>query len=134
MKTTLVSVLALTAGLLAATAPMLAHHSFAAEFDGQKPVSVKGTVTKVDWVNPHSWIYIDVKSDDGTVANWGLETGPPNILYRAGWRKDSVKLGDVISVEGFAAKDGSHTMAARQVLTSDGRKLFAGSPTDNGPK
>jgi Family of unknown function (DUF6152) len=134
MKTTLVSVLALTAGLLAATAPMLAHHSFAAEFDGQKPVSVKGTVTKVDWVNPHSWIYIDVKGDDGTVANWGLETGPPNILYRAGWRKDSVKLGDVISVEGFAAKDGSHTMAARQVLTSDGRKLFAGSPTDNGPK
>jgi Family of unknown function (DUF6152) len=134
MKTTLVSVLALTAGMLAATVPMLAHHSFAAEFDGQKPLSVKGTVTKVDWVNPHSWIYIDVKGDDGTVANWGLETGPPNILYRAGWRKDSVKIGDVISVEGFAAKDGSHTMAARQVLTSDGRKLFAGSPTDNGPK
>ena len=134
MKTTLVSVLAVTAGLLAATAPMLAHHSFAAEFDGQKPVSVKGTVTKVDWVNPHSWIYIDVKSDDGTVVNWGLETGPPNILYRAGWRKDSVKEGDIISVDGFAAKDGSHTMAARQVLTSDGKKLFAGSPTDNGPK
>ena len=134
MKTTLVSVLAVAAGLLAATAPMLAHHSFAAEFDGQKPVSVKGTVTKVDWVNPHSWIYIDVKSDDGTVANWGLETGPPNILYRAGWRKDSVKEGDIISVDGFAAKDGSHTMAARQVLTADGKKLFAGSPTDNGPK
>ena len=134
MKTTLVSVLAVTAGLLAATVPMLAHHSFAAEFDGAKPVSVKGTVTKVDWVNPHSWIYIDVKGDDGTVVNWGLETGPPNILYRAGWRKDSVKQGDVISVDGFAAKDGSHTMAARQVLTSDGRKLFAGSPTDNGPK
>ena len=134
MKTTLVSVLAVAAGLLAATAPMLAHHSFAAEFDGQKPVSVKGTVTKVDWVNPHSWIYIDVKSDDGTVVNWGLETGPPNILYRAGWRKDSVKEGDIISVDGFAAKDGSHTMAARQVLTSDGKKLFAGSPTDNGPK
>ena len=134
MKTTLVSVLAVTAGLLAATAPMLAHHSFAAEFDGAKPVSVKGTVTKVDWVNPHSWIYIDVKGDDGTVVNWGLETGPPNILYRAGWRKDSVKPGDVINVDGFAAKDGSHTMAARQVLTADGKKLFAGSPTDNGPK
>ena len=77
MKKTLVSVLAVSVGLFAATAPMLAHHSFAAEFDGAKPVALTGTVTKVDWVNPHSWIYIDVKGDDGTVANWGLETGPP---------------------------------------------------------
>jgi hypothetical protein len=134
MKTTLLSVLAVSAGLLAAVAPMLAHHSFAAEFDGAKPVALTGTVTKVDWVNPHSWIYIDVKGDDGTVANWGMETGPPNVLYRAGWRKDSVKPGDTISVHGFAAKDGSHTMAARQIQTADGRKLFAGSPDDNGPK
>jgi hypothetical protein len=134
MKTTLLSVLAVSAGLLAAVAPMLAHHSFAAEFDGAKPVALTGTVTKVDWVNPHSWIYIDVKGDDGSVANWGMETGPPNVLYRAGWRKDSVKPGDTISVRGFAAKDGSHTMAARQIQTADGRKLFAGSPDDNGPK
>ena len=133
MRTTLVFALAATVGLGLAVAPLLAHHSFAAEFDGSKPMDLMGTVTKVDWVNPHSWIYIDVKSDDGTVANWGLETGPPNVLYRGGWRRDTVKPGDSISVHGFVAKDGSHTLAARQVTTPDGRKLFAGSP-DNGPK
>jgi hypothetical protein len=133
MKTTLVSALAVALGLAFGVAPLLAHHSFAAEFDGTKAVDLTGTVTKVDWVNPHSWIYIDVKSDDGTVANWGLETGPPNVLYRGGWRRDTVKPGDSISVHGFVAKDGSHTLAARQVTTPDGRKLFAGSP-DNGPK
>jgi hypothetical protein len=133
MKTTLVLAVAVTIGLLLAVTPIMAHHSFAAEFDGAKPVDLMGTVTKVDWVNPHSWIYIDVKSDDGTVANWGLETGPPNVLYRGGWRRDTVKPGDAITVHGFVAKDGSHTMAARQITTPDGRKLFAGSP-DNGPK
>ena len=133
MRTTLGFALSVTVGLALAVAPMLAHHSFAAEFDGSKPVDLVGTVTKVDWVNPHSWIYIDVKSDDGTVANWGLETGPPNVLYRGGWRRDTVKPGDAITVHGFVAKDGSHTLAARQITTPDGRKLFAGSP-DNGPK
>jgi len=133
MKKALVFALSATAGLFLAVAPMMAHHSFAAEFDGEKPLDLTGTVTKVDWVNPHSWVYIDVKSPDGTVANWGLETGPPNVLYRAGWRRDTLKPGDVITVHGFAAKDGSHTLAARMVQTPDGRKLFAGSP-DNGPK
>ncbi len=133
MKKALVFALSATAGLFLAVAPMMAHHSFAAEFDGEKPLDLTGTVTKVDWVNPHSWVYIDVKSEDGTVANWGLETGPPNVLYRAGWRRDTLKPGDVITVHGFAAKDGSHTLAARLVQTPDGRKLFAGSP-DNGPK
>jgi len=133
MKATLVFALAAAIGLGLAVKPMQAHHSFAAEFDGNKPIDLTGTVTKVDWVNPHSWIYIDVKSDDGTVANWGLETGPPNVLYRGGWRRDTVKPGDVITVHGFVAKDGSHTLAARQVQTPDGRRLFAGSP-DNGPK
>ena len=133
MRTTLVFALAATVGLGLAVAPLLAHHSFAAEFDGSKPMDLMGTVTKVDWVNPHSWIYIDVKSDDGTVANWGLETGPPNVLYRGGWRRDTVKPGDAITVHGFVAKDGSHTLAARQITTPDGRKLFAGSP-DTGPK
>jgi hypothetical protein len=133
MKTTLGFALAVTVGLGLAVAPMLAHHSFAAEFDGNKAVDLVGTVTKVDWVNPHSWIYIDVKADDGTVVNWGLETGPPNVLYRGGWRRDTVKPGDAITVHGFVAKDGSHTLAARQITTPDGRKLFAGSP-DNGPK
>jgi hypothetical protein len=133
MKATLVFALAAAIGLGLAVKPMQAHHSFAAEFDGNKPIDLTGTVTKVDWVNPHSWIYIDVKSDDGTVANWGLETGPPNVLYRGGWRRDTVKPGDVITVHGFVAKDGSHTLAARQVQTPDGRRLFAGSP-DNGLK
>jgi Family of unknown function (DUF6152) len=133
MKTTSSFALAVSVGLLLAEAPMMAHHSFAAEFDGTKPVDLTGTVTKVDWVNPHSWIYIDVKGDDGSVANWGLETGPPNVLYRGGWRRDTVKPGDVIKVHGFLAKDGSHTIAARQIQTPDGRKLFAGS-ADNGPK
>jgi hypothetical protein len=133
MKVTLVFALAAAIGLGLAVKPIQAHHSFAAEFDGNKPIDLTGTVTKVDWVNPHSWIYIDVKSDDGTVANWGLETGPPNVLYRGGWRRDTVKPGDVITVHGFVAKDGSHTLAARQVQTPDGRRLFAGSP-DNGPK
>jgi hypothetical protein len=133
MKTTLGFALAATVGLVLVVAPLAAHHSFAAEFDGSKPIDLEGAVTKVDWVNPHSWIYIDVKSEDGTVVNWGLETGPPNVLYRGGWRRDTVKPGDAIKVHGFIAKDGSHTMAARQITTPDGRKLFAGSP-DNGPK
>ena len=133
MRKSLVFAVSAAAGLLLAVAPMMAHHSFAAEFDGQKPVDLVGTVTKVDWVNPHSWVYIDVKGEDGTVANWGLETGPPNVLYRMGWRKDTLKPGDSIKVRGFMAKDGSHTVAAREITTPDGRKLFAGS-ADNGPK
>lgn len=134
MRKWLVFALSAAAGLLVAVAPMMAHHSFAAEFDGAKPVDLVGTVTKVDWVNPHSWVYIDVKGEDGTVANWGLETGPPNVLYRMGWRKDTVKPGDSITVHGFMAKDGSHTVAAREITTPDGRKLFAGSPDSGAPK
>jgi len=123
------------AGLLALTAalPLAAHHSFAAEFDGAKQLNMTGTVTRIDWVNPHAWIYLDVKDASGNVANWGIETGPPNILYRMGWRRDSLKPGDTIVVSGFAAKDGSHTCAAREVQLPDGRKVFAGSPTDQAP-
>ena len=134
MRKSLVFALSAAAGLLISVAPMMAHHSFAAEFDGEKPVDLMGTVTKVDWVNPHSWVYIDVKGADGTVANWGLETGPPNVLYRAGWRKDTLKPGDSITVHGFMAKDGSHTLAAREITTPDGRRLFAGSPDSGAPK
>ena len=134
MKTTLVSVLAIGAGLLAATAPMLAHHSFAAEFDGAKPVVVTGTVTKVDWVNPHSWIYIDVKGDDGTVVNWGLETGPPNILYRARLAQRQREKGDTITVPRVRGQGRlAHHGAARRLRprTAEVVRRFT---DDNGPK
>ena len=115
-------------GLLASAVPVFAHHSFAAEFDGSKMLTLTGVVTKVDWVNPHAYIYIDVKGDDGTVVNWALETGAPNMLYRQGWRKDDLKVGDTVTLDAFPAKDGSHTAAARQVKLPDGRKVFAGTP------
>jgi hypothetical protein len=127
VKTTILGGLAIALGLLVATVPVFAHHSFAAEFDGTKQISLIGIVTKVDWVNPHAWVYVDVKGDDGTVVNWALESGAPNALYRAGWRKDDLKVGDNVSFSAFLAKDGSHTAAARQVTLPDGRKVFAGS-------
>jgi hypothetical protein len=114
-------------GLMVAAVPLSAHHSFAAEFDGNKQINLVGVVTKVDWVNPHAWVYVDVKGDDGSVVNWALESGAPNALYRAGWRKDDLKVGDNVTFSAFLAKDGSHTAAARQVTLPDGRKVFAGS-------
>jgi Family of unknown function (DUF6152) len=115
-------------GLVAAALPVFAHHSFAAEFDGNKRITLNGVVTKMDWVNPHAYIYVDVKGDDGSVVNWAIETGAPNILYRQGWRKDDLKAGDTVTLEAFVAKDGSHTGAARTVKLPDGRSLFAGTP------
>ena len=114
-------------GLLAAV-PVFAHHSFAAEFDGNKKVTLTGVVTKVDWVNPHAYIYVDVKGEDGEVVNWAIETGAPNALYRQGWRKDDVKVGNTVTLEAFLAKDGSHTAAARNVKLPDGREVFGGTP------
>jgi hypothetical protein len=119
--------LSLVLGLLGAVVPMSAHHSFAAEFDGSKQITLLGVVTKVDWVNPHAWVYVDVKGEDGSVVSWALESGAPNALYRAGWRKDDLKVGDNVTFSAFLAKDGSHTAAARQVTLPDGRKVFAGS-------
>ncbi len=120
--------------VLALAAPAaFAHHSFAAEFDGTKHVTLKGKVTDFEWVNPHSWVHIDVTDDQGNTVNWACETAPPNMLYRSGWRKDSLKVGDEVVIEGFQAKDGSHTMTAQSVQTPDGKRFFAGSAGSGAP-
>jgi hypothetical protein len=119
--------------LLAAAAPVFAHHSFAAEFDDKRPVTVKGTVSKLEWLNPHIWIYVDAKDEKGGVAKWQCEGGPPNTLTRQGWTKNSLKLGSEITIEGFMAKDGTTTCNARAVMLPDGKKLFSGSAEDGGP-
>lgn len=120
--------IAVAFGLLVPVAPVFAHHSFAAEFDGSKKVTLTGVVTKVDWVNPHAYLYVDVKGGDGAVVNWAIETGAPNALYRQGWRKDDLKTGDTVTLEAFLARDGSHTAAARNVKLPNGRDVFAGTP------
>ena len=104
-----------------------AHHSFAAEFDRNSPVTLTGAVTRVDWGNPHIWVFMDVKDDTGKVSNWGVEGGAPNALFRNGWRKDSLKVGDTVTVEGFKSKDGLPRANANRVTLPDGRRVFAGS-------
>ena len=123
-----VAALSAAAGLLLAALPALAHHSFAAEFDVSKPISLKGKFVKMDWVNPHSQIHVDVTDADGKVTSWSFEALPPNVLFRQGWRKDAIKPGEEIEIEGFQAKDGSANAWVRSVKTADGRRLFAGSP------
>jgi hypothetical protein len=120
------------AGLLLAVTPLLAHHSFAAEYDSTKPVTLQGKFIKMDWVNPHSWIHLEVMNKDtGKLETWDVETGPPNTLYRNGWRKDAIKPGEEILVNGTLAKNGSNTVNARSVKTPDGRTLLAGSSEGN---
>jgi len=115
-------------GLLLASMPVMAHHSFAAEFDSTKPIKLTGSVTKIEWMNPHAYFYIDVKDEKtGQVANWGMEMGSPNGLMRQGWTRNSMKIGDVVIVEGSAAKDGSNIGNARSVTLSTGTRLFAAS-------
>jgi hypothetical protein len=114
--------------LILTVMPALAHHAFSAEYDAEKPVKLSGTVTKVEWENPHAWFYIDVKDNAGKLENWGFEMGSPNLLTRAGWGRNTLKIGDVVSVEASRAKSGANIANAKVVtLASTGQKLFTGS-------
>ena len=132
MRMTLAVVLA-GAGLVCGAASAAAHHAFAAEFDAKKPLKLQGTVARMEWINPHTWIHLDVKKSDGTVERWMIEGGPPNALYRRGFTKDSLPVGAQIVVEGFRAKDGSLRGNGRDITFADGRKLFLGSSGTGAP-
>ena len=114
--------------------PVLAHHSESAQFDVSKPVKVTGMISKVEWMNPHIWFYVDVKDESGKVTTWGFSGGPPGMLLRRGITKDVLKVGDVIKVEGFRAKDGSNNGSGGNVTFADGRRVFAGSAEDVVPR
>jgi hypothetical protein len=134
MRTKLVVTIAvLGLFLAAAAAPLPAHHAFAAEFDANKPVKFEGTVTKMEWTNPHVWIHVDVKKPDGTVEKWAFEAGTPNVLFRRGFTKNSLLPGTKIIVDGYRAKDGSRRANGRDLTLPDGRKLFLGSSGTGAP-
>ena len=117
-------------GLVIPAVPVLAHHSFAAEYDANKPVTLKGTVSKVEWTNPHARFYVDVQDDSGKVITWNLELASPNVLVRNGWGRNTVKVGDAVTVSGSMAKDGANLANARTVTRPDGKKVFAGSANE----
>ena len=120
-------------GLMLAAVPMLAHHSFSAEYDRSKPIALKGTVTKVEWMNPHARFYLDVKDDGGKVTNWEFELGSPNGLMRQGWTRNSLKIGEVVQVNGSRAKDGSNLVNASSVAFDDGKRVFGGASSADDP-
>jgi len=119
--------------LVVTAASLSAHHAFAAEFDANKPVSIKGTVTRMEWVNPHVWLHLDVKTPDGKVENWGFEAGTPNVLFRRGFTRKSLLPGAVVVIDGYRAKDGSHRANGRDITFADGKKLFMGSSGTGAP-
>lgn len=120
-------------GIGFASLPVLAHHSFAAEYDSKKPIELKGTLTSLEWVNPHAWIHMEVKDQNGKVTKWDCELGSPNLLMRNGWRKDTLKAGDVIIVNGSLAKDGANIANAKTVKLANGQRVFnAGSSGEPG--
>ena len=132
MRTRL-SVVAVLFGLFLIALPVWAHHAFQAEFDQNKPVHLKGKVTKMEWINPHAWIHVDVTNPDGTVTNWMVECGSPNIMLRRGFTKDSLEFGTDLSIEGYQAKNGSYRANGSSVTFRDGRKLFVGGSNPDVP-
>jgi hypothetical protein len=118
----------------AAVFPLMAHHAFSVEFDAKQRVTLKGSVTRIEWTNPHTYFYIDVKEDSGRVVNWAFEAAGPNTLAHLGWDRKSIKIGDQVTVTGYRARDASNIASAREVVLADGRKVLAGSVVDGGPQ
>jgi hypothetical protein len=132
MKRT-VAIVALSA-VLATGSAVVAHHAFSAEFDANRPLILSGAVTKTEWVNPHAWIFMDVKGDDGAVVNWAVEMGPPSALIRRGWNRESLQIGSTIKVDGYGAKNNRNVINAIDITLPDGRTVFAGSSGTGAPR
>lgn len=124
----------LLAAMVPAALPLAAHHSFAAEYDQNQRITIQGVVTKLEWMNPHVYFYLDSKDKDGNTVHWACEAGNPNALARRGWRKDSLKAGDRVTVEAYRAKDGTFTVNARSIVLADGRRVLSFSAEDGGPE